>query len=91
MSESIAAVEDKIKELETRIEIVTKEISGIIRKGFKIRGGNTLELFERELHKKYSELADVETAKKIQEMLYSEELSKDEKGLAKSHPKKNEG
>lgn len=91
MSESITATENKAEELETRIEMVAKEISEIKRKGFEIRGGTTLESFERELHKKHSELADLEAAKIIQEKLYSEELSTEGKELAKSHPKKNEG
>ncbi len=91
MSESIATPEDKTKELETRIEIVKKEIAEIKRDGFEIRGGKTLESFERELHKKYSDLADLEAAKIIQEKIYSGELAKEGKELAKSHPKKNEG
>jgi len=89
MTETRMLVADKIKEFERKLEIVTKELSEIKRNGFGIKSGKTLESFERELHKKHSELADLETAKKLQELLFSGELNKEAKELAKSHPKKN--
>lgn len=91
MSKAIKTTENKIKELENRIEIVRKELSKIKAEKIEIRGEKTFEKFERRLHKKYIELSDLEAAKKLQEILYHEELNKEAKELAKSHPKKNEG
>ena len=91
MNEASSVIVDKIKELDKQIETVKKELSEIKEAGFEIRGKNTLETFEIRLHKKHGELADLETAKKLQEILYDKEINKEAEELVKGHPKKNEG
>jgi hypothetical protein len=77
-----------ISNLQASVESIILEFQQIQTPIFTITDANSLESLEAGLHEKAAKLADLIAAKKLQETLDTEELSKAEKDLLKSHPKK---
>ena len=78
---------DIITNLQAAVESLKAELQ-IISVSTNIHDANSLEIFEKEIHKKATLLADIMSAIKLQQALGNNDLDKAERDFIKSQPKK---